>query len=72
MMISIWLSHLSETKAKRLTDLTSENRRLRSEYVTVKSRLMKSGLRSSVFEKLKTYGFVIPKRPPVKVITEDE
>ena len=72
MMASIWLSHISELTAKDRAVLNAENRQLRSEYVRLKSMLMQRQLRSSVYNDLKADGFVIPKRPPVLIVKEDE
>ncbi len=71
MFISIWLSHVSEIKAVKMSKLTAENRRLRSEYVSLKSMLMQQQLRSNVYDKLKNDGFIIPKRPPVQIELEE-
>jgi len=70
-MLSIWLAHLGEQKARELTALKKENRRLRAEYVETKKMLMHDQLRSSVYEKLRDRGYVIPKRPPHLLLTEE-
>ncbi len=71
MLLSIGLSHNAEGKAKYLAYLNAENRRLQSEYVGLKSLLMKKQLRSNVYNEIKSRGFVIPKRPPVKIVKEE-
>ncbi len=71
MLASIWLSHIAENNAKYMSKLNAENRRLRSEYVSVKSKLMMRQLRSSVYEEIKSDGFILPKRPPYKIIIEE-
>jgi predicted metal-dependent hydrolase len=70
MMVSIWLSHISELTAKDRAKINAENRRLRSEYVGLKSMLMQRQLRSGVYNDLKDDGFIIPKRQPVKIVEE--
>ncbi len=71
-MLSIWLAHLGEQKARELKKLKSENRQLRAEYVESKKLLMHDQLRSSVYDKLAGRGFVIPKRPPHRVQIVEE
>ncbi|NPA42605.1 MAG: hypothetical protein GXO27_01060 [Chlorobi bacterium] len=70
-LVSIWLSHFSEIKARRLSELNRENRRLRSEYVSMQSRLATKQLRSQVYRRLKDKGFVIPKRAPVYIVKDE-
>ncbi len=69
-MISIWLSHSSDRQARYEYRLRKENRKLKSEYVALKSQLMKKQLRSEVYKKIKDKGFIIPKRRPVKIIVK--
>ena len=71
-MFSIWLAHLGEQKARELTRLKKENRRLHAEYVETKKALMHDQLRSRVYEKLKDRSFVIPKRPPHLIEIREE
>ena len=71
MLISIWLSHISESKAKYISALNRENRRLRSEYISLQSRLMTRQLRSNIYAELKDEGFVLPKRPPYQIVKDE-
>ncbi len=70
-MLSIWLSHISDERARYTNKLIRENRKLKSEYVSLKSKLMKKQLRSEVYKKVKERGFIIPKRRPYKIVTEE-
>ncbi len=71
-MVSVGLSHLSEQKARKMYRLVSENRKLKAEYVMLKSRLMKRQLRLNVYNRLKDKGFILPKRNPKMIVVKDE
>jgi len=71
MLISIALSHTSERKAKYLSALNNENRRLRSEYISLQSKLMQKQLRSHIYNEIKDEGYVIPKRPPYQIVKDE-
>jgi hypothetical protein len=61
------LSHMADAKVKKIVKLNKEVKALRSEYVELKAEVIKQKMASDVYQKLKNEGFILPKKPPVKI-----
>ncbi len=70
-IIYIALSHFHTKSLKRKADLKNELNELRSEYITVKSSLMKKSSQSEVAKDLQMQG-VVELRTPPNIIIKDK
>jgi len=66
------MSHSADTKVKRIAHLNNEVRAMRSEYVELKTRVMKRKMASDVYQKLKMQGFILSKEQPVKIVIKGD
>jgi len=66
------LSHTADSKVKKITQLNKEIKAFRSEYVELKAKIMKKRMPSVVKKRLKEDGFYVSKKPPIKIIVENE
>ena len=64
------MSHMSDTKVKKIVRLNKEVKALRSEYVDLKAKVIKEKTATEVIERLKSKGFVPSKKQPVKIKLE--
>lgn len=71
-LIMIGSSHKTEEKVYYIGELDKKTKELRSEYVDLRSRLMKMKMESTVVEKMKERGLKVSEAPPkkIKVVTE--
>ncbi len=69
-LIMIASSHSADRKVYRIAKLNNEVKELRSEFVDLRSRLMKMKMESAVVAKLKEKGFEIGQTPPERIIVE--
>jgi len=67
LLIMIASSHHAEKKVFAIGDLDSRVKELRSEYVDLRSQLMKLKMESKVAEKMKTRGLRSSEVPPKKI-----
>ena len=61
------LSHQADAKVKKIVRLNKEVKALRSEYVELKTKVIKKKMASRVIQKMTAKGFVSPKKQPVKI-----
>ncbi len=66
------LSHSADAKVKEIVRLNKEIKALRSEYVELKAKVMKRKMASDVINRLKAENFVLPKKPPVKIVVNEK
>ena len=64
------LSHTADAKVKKIVRLNKEVKALRSEYVELKTKVIKEKMATEVIQKLKSKGFVPSKKQPVKIKLE--
>ena len=69
-LVMISSSHSIDKKVYEIAALNDEIKSLRSEFVDVRSSLMKSRMESSVNERLSKKGIISSKTPPVKIIID--
>ena len=69
-LVMISSSHSIDKKVYEIAALNDEIKSLRSEFVDVRSSLMKSRMESSVNERLSQKGIISSKTPPVKIIID--
>ena len=69
-LVMISSSHSIDKKVYKIAALNDEIKSLRSEFVDVRSSLMKSRMESSVNERLSQKGIISSKTPPVKIIID--
>ncbi len=64
------LSHQADAKVKKIVRLNKEVKALRSEYVELKTKVIKKKMATQVIRKMMTKGFVPSKEQPVKIKLE--
>ncbi len=69
-LIMIASSHSADRKVYRIAELNDEVKELRSEFVDLRSRLMKMKMESAVVTRLKEKGFEIGQTPPERIIVK--
>lgn len=69
-LVMISSSHSIDKKVYEIAALNDEIKSLRSEFVDVRSSLMKSRMESSVNERLSQKGIISSKTPPVKIVID--
>ncbi len=61
------LSHAADAKVKKIVRLNKEVKALRSEYVELKAKVIKRKMASDVYTRLRSEGFILSKKQPVKI-----
>jgi len=69
-LVMISSSHSIDKKVYEIAALNDEIKSLRSEFVDVRSSLMKSRMESSIIERLSKKGIISSKTPPVKIVID--
>ena len=69
-LVMISSSHSIDKKVYEIAALNDEIKSLRSEFVDVRSSLMKSRMESSINERLSNKGIISSKTPPVKIVID--
>jgi hypothetical protein len=66
-LLMITSSHQIDKKVQRIAELNKEGRRLRSEFVSTRSDLMKLKMESSISRRLAENGLYVSQTPPRKI-----
>ncbi len=66
-LLMITSSHQIDRKVQRISELNSEKRQLRSEFVSTRSELMKLKMESSISRRLAENGLHVSQTPPRKI-----
>ena len=66
-LLMITSSHQIDTKVQRISELNKEGRRLRAEFVSTRSDLMKLKMESSISRRLAENGLYVSQIPPRKI-----
>ena len=61
------LSHAADAKVKNIVKLNREVKALRSEYVELKSQVIKRKMASDVYQRLESKGFRPSKKQPIRI-----
>lgn len=69
-LVMISSSHSVDKKVYEIAALNDEIKSLRSEFVDVRSSLMKSRMESSINERLSKKGIISSKTPPIKIVID--
>ena len=69
-LIMISSSHSIDKKVYKIAGLNDEIKSLRSEFVDVRSSLMKLRMESSINERLSKKGIISSKNPPIKIVID--
>ena len=69
-LVMISSSHSIDKKVYEIAGLNDEIKSLRSEFVDVRSSLMKLRMESSINERLSKKGIISSKTPPVKIVID--
>lgn len=67
-IIMIGSSHRAERKVHQIARMHDEVRELRSEFVDLRSKLMRLKMESTLIEKMKSRGISPSDTPPVKIV----
>jgi hypothetical protein len=66
-LLMITSSHQIDTKVQKISELNKEGRRLRAEFVSTRSDLMKLKMESSISRRLAENGLYVSQIPPRKI-----
>ena len=66
-LLMITSSHQIDRKVQRIAELNKEGRRLRAEFVSTRSDLMKLKMESSISTRLAQNGLYVSQEPPTKI-----
>jgi len=69
-LVMISSSHSIDKKVYEIAGLNDEIKSLRSEFVDVRSSLMKLRMESSIIERLSKIGIISSKTPPIKIVID--
>ena len=69
-LVMISSSHSIDKKVYEIAGLNDEIKSLRSEFVDVRSSLMKLRMESSIIERLSKKGIISSKTPPIKIVID--
>jgi|TARA_B100001057_G_C22740555_1_gene907549 hypothetical protein len=69
-LVMISSSHSVDKKVYEIAGLNDEIKSLRSEFVDVRSSLMKLRMESSIIERLSKKGIISSKTPPIKIVID--
>lgn len=69
-LVMISSSHSIDKKVYKIAGLNDEIKSLRSEFVDVRSSLMKLRMESSINERLSKKGIISSKNPPIKIVID--
>jgi len=69
-LVMISSSHSIDKKVYEIAELNDEIKSLRSEFVDVRSSLMKLRMESTINERLSKKGIISSKTPPIKIVID--
>ena len=69
-LVMISSSHSIDKKVYEIAGLNDEIKSLRSEFVDIRSSLMKLRMESSIIERLSKKGIISSKTPPIKIVID--
>lgn len=71
-LVAIYYSHSADRKVHQINRLRTQVDELKSEYLDTKTRLMQSGLESTVEDRVAERGLHTSEHPPVKLVIEND
>ncbi len=71
-LVMIAVSHRTDEKVHKITQMSTELKELKSRYVDVRMQRMQLQLESEIISKMETRGLAPSYTPPVKIVIEEE